>query len=105
MTWKSFKSVDVEIFIESATLRDFLALANNTVSSFMATYNSNLPDLDSDEFKFFMAIGGTITNISAQRPGREYLLKEKIGLALLDNVIKIIADIPMPKGKILKRQV
>lgn len=103
MTWKSFKSVDVEIFIESATLRDFISLANNTIPSFMSAYNLNLPDFESDEFKFFMAIGGTITNISAQKSGREYMLKEKVGLQLLDTIIKIIVEIPMPKGKILKR--
>ena len=103
MTWKSFKSVDVQIFIASDTLRDFLALSTTTTTSFMNTFQKSIPDLDTDEFKFIMAIGGTITNISAQKSGREYFLEEMIGLKLLDNIIKIVGDIPMPKGQLLKR--
>ena len=104
MLWKACKTIDVDIFIQTATLRDFLALSNNTFKSFISTYKNNqLPDLDTDEFKFFMSIGGTITNISAQKAGRDYILNEKVGIQLLDSILNNFNDIQMTKGKILKR--
>ncbi len=104
MLWKACKTAEiVEIFIQTGTLRDFLLMANSTMESFIATYKDSLPPMDSYEFKYFMSVFGTVINISAQKPGRDYILNEEVGGIFSQNVLNNVNQIQMPDGKILKR--
>ena len=43
-------------------------------------------------FQFVLALCGTITNIAASAPGRDFLVKDKQGVALLDTYVSVLQE-------------
>lgn len=104
MLWKTSKTEDViATFIDTNTLNHFLNLAMVTMTSFRETYEKVLPDAETNEFKFIVALLGIYINIAAQRVGRDFILDREIGIDFVKICLDYLGEIPMPSGALLKR--
>lgn len=102
--WKCCKIPNtVDIIVSSENLNDLIILTNGTLVSFMETFNSSFPRLDTDEYKFVLSLCGTLTNVAAQQQGRQYILSEKIGLSFSNNIITYLKYLDFPDARVMKR--
>ncbi|XP_061692274.1 heat shock factor 2-binding protein [Syngnathoides biaculeatus] len=96
----------VKQWLVDATLPAFLAVATQTLGSFISTLDedvkSRYEDYNTQEYQFVLALTGTITNIAAVTCGRDFLCSS--GHGLLDTLIKLLELMKpgvLPKLKVL----
>lgn len=83
-------------------VEEFLTLVSNTLNSYVTTYKSDWPGMDSDESQFVHALCGVITNIAASAFGRDFLITNPRGRQLVDTFIYVLEEAPHGKSARLK---
>lgn len=103
MLWKTSKDlIAIETFIESGILNQFLNLANTTIIGFRQTYNTDLPNSETYEFKFLLSLLGIYTNLAAQSIGRDFILQRENGMEFIKTSLEYLGEIPAVNGALIK---
>ncbi|XP_063991299.1 heat shock factor 2-binding protein-like [Diachasmimorpha longicaudata] len=104
--WKSSRSsplVDLWLNENRQNLTDFLSIANTALESFLQTFGENLPDIKEDQCQFMMSLMGTVTNISSNSTGRQFLISHENGKVLIKLIVLSTPGVPSISGDPLKR--
>ncbi|XP_065914564.1 heat shock factor 2-binding protein-like isoform X1 [Dysidea avara] len=84
----------VEAMLAKSNVGEFLELVGSTLQSYLATYNDELPDENSEETQFILSLCGTVTNMAASAYGRDYLAKKPEGQSLIDLYCTTLSEAP-----------
>lgn len=80
-----------------------MCVTSGTLSCFVDTYSTGVPDCTTNETTFILSMIGTIANIGASPDGREFLTSDPNGKALLQQIFEIMPKIPNESGDSLQR--
>lgn len=107
LLWKISKSEEITSRIISSddgnSLRDFLFLARESLSSFMEMYKCKMPPTESFEYKMGLGMIGILVNISGHQKGRNFIIDEQAGRQIIQLVLKNASNIDVSSGYYLKR--
>uniref|UniRef100_A0A8W8HLQ4 Heat shock factor 2-binding protein n=1 Tax=Magallana gigas TaxID=29159 RepID=A0A8W8HLQ4_MAGGI len=103
LLWRVSRSEDtIQSILIGSKVEEFLTLVSNTLNSYVITYKSDWPGMDSDESQFVHGLCGVITNIAASAFGRDFLITNPRGRQLVDTFISVLEEAPHGKSARLK---
>jgi len=104
LVWKASRLQPViELLMTTSKLSDFFCLASGTLVSYLETYAKEVPDVKSDETQFIISMGGIVANVAAIPEGRQFLVTDESGKELIEQIIRLLPNIPSGSGDPLKR--
>ncbi|XP_015120867.1 heat shock factor 2-binding protein isoform X2 [Diachasma alloeum] len=107
LIWKSSRSspqVDLWLNENRQNLKDLLSITNTALESFIQTFEGKFPDMKEEQYQFMMSLMGTVTNISSNSTGRQFLIShEQNGKELIKLIVLSIPGLPLISGDPLKR--
>ncbi|XP_077870159.1 heat shock factor 2-binding protein-like [Saccoglossus kowalevskii] len=96
LLWRVSKHEDsIQLFLVGSKVDEFLVMVHHTLESYIATYHDELPEEDTDEAQFVLALSGIITNIAASAYGRDFLVTNSNGQILINTMTSILSQTPI----------
>ncbi|KAI0217877.1 Heat shock factor 2-binding protein [Lamellibrachia satsuma] len=93
----------IESIIVGCKVDEFLGVTSSTVESYVDTYKEDVPQDQTDETVFILALCGIITNIAASPCGRDFLMTRDTGRTLLDTFVTVLSEAPSRKCARMKK--
>ncbi|KAK3098454.1 hypothetical protein FSP39_019603 [Pinctada imbricata] len=103
LLWRVSRVEDsIKSILVGTKVDEFLNLITNTLTSYITAYKEDWPKEESDETQFIWALCGIITNIAATAYGRDFLISNQHGKALMETFITVLGEAPTGKSSRLK---
>lgn len=96
--------VDVWLSVLQHKVAELLKIVNGSFVSFVDTYTTVLPPSGNVEYQFMIGLLGTVSNITANPKGREFLITNSDGKDFVYKIIKLMPALPTSQASFpLKR--
>ncbi|XP_077985936.1 heat shock factor 2-binding protein-like [Glandiceps talaboti] len=96
LLWRVSRSEDsIKSFLVGSKVDDFFVMVHHTLESYIATYQDEMPEEQTDEAQFVLALCGIITNIAASAYGREFLMTNTTGQTVLVTMVTVLSQTPV----------
>ncbi|KAL5003962.1 hypothetical protein ScPMuIL_017418 [Solemya velum] len=103
LLWRVSRCEDsIQSILIGTKVDEFFGLLSSTLQSYVSAYKSEWPEDQTDETQFILALCGIITNIAASAYGREFLVTNEHGRAVLDTYFTALLEAPNGKSAKLK---
>ncbi|XP_014242541.1 heat shock factor 2-binding protein-like [Cimex lectularius] len=104
LVWKASRLQPVvELLLTTNKLSEFFCIVSGTLISFMGTYTREMPEVKCNETQFILSMCGIVANIAAVPEGRQYIVTDANGKETIEQMLKVLPNIPHKSGSPLKR--